>query len=94
MRDEFGRQIDVCPICDSTDVRWRGRRPWDFAFTWLRWLTELFASVLRTNALDQEWSIRARTDFSSDMLEANTGLKTPKRFWKCRACKRKGHVFA
>lgn len=28
-----------------------------------------------------------------EMLEANTGHKTPKRFWRCNACDREGHVF-
>lgn len=98
MRDEFGRPIDVCPMCDFTDVRWRGRRPWDFVFTWMRW----FAETMLQGFARPKIILYRRSDLQlgiddsglrEELREADTGLKTPKRFWKCRACKRKGHVF-
>jgi len=32
-------------------------------------------------------------DDEAEMREAMTSHKVPKRFWKCLACKREGHVF-
>lgn len=95
MRDEFGRPIEICPLCESTDARWRGRRPWDFAFTWMRWSFELIASGFAGNRRGDAgyYGSPERAEVLSEIREANTGHKTPKRFWKCRACRRKGHEF-
>lgn len=98
-----------CPMCDSEDVRWRGRRPQDFLFTWLRWLAEAFgqvlAQILRAPAprgRHDGWGTGTGADvefrtlderIKAEILEANTGHKTPKRFWRCRACKRSGYEF-
>ena len=98
MQDEFGRTVDACPLCGSAEARWRGRRPWDFPLTWLRWIVELIASAFASQRRAEEryyWGYGDRTqdEMRGEMSEANTGLRTPRRFWKCRACKRKGHEF-
>ena len=43
-------------------------------------------------ALQQEHMLN-QSDVTSEIREANSGHKTPKRFWRCKACNREGHVF-
>jgi hypothetical protein len=88
-------QRQPCPHCGASDgVRWRGRRPWDFAFTWMRWWVELIASLVSPPGRQPVlWEDQNREEFRAEMLEAKTGHKTPKRFWRCASCKQEGHVF-
>jgi hypothetical protein len=32
-------------------------------------------------------------ELDAEAREANTGHRTPRRFWRCKACRREGHVF-
>jgi predicted RNA-binding Zn-ribbon protein involved in translation (DUF1610 family) len=52
--------IEPCPMCGSSDVRWRRRGPTDFALTWLRWWVELFASFFQVQARSVRRSSQAR----------------------------------
>jgi hypothetical protein len=101
--------IEPCPMCGSDQVRWRKRRPTDFVLTWGRWCVELIASMFASGQLRQQhrehhslqndlnstiYEDFARTrDTAREQREANTGHRTPKRFWRCKACNREGHVF-
>jgi hypothetical protein len=92
-----------CPICDSTNVRWRGRRFYDIPLTWARTLIEALWSGVAVNARmepsggNRELDRAATHDYGESVraehLEAATGHATPSRFWRCRACGGKGHVF-
>ena len=94
--------IEPCPMCASADVRWRRRRPTDFVFTWARWTYEMIASgngsqarrdlAMRESSLGGDTSL-ARSEMQNEVRESNTGHRTPKRFWKCSACRNKGYVF-
>ncbi len=88
--------IEPCPMCGSDQVKWRKRRPTDFVLTWMRWFVELVGSLIASDRRQMEriWMPdHAREDMQSEMREAATGHKTPRRFWRCTACHREGHVF-
>src|SRR5262245_829495 len=88
--------IDPCPMCGSDDIRWRKRRPTDFVLTWMRWFVELIASAFGSDErrIERVWlPERGRAEMRTEIREANTGLKTPRRFWRCKACRREGHLF-
>lgn len=87
---------ETCPLCGSASVRWRGRRPYDVLLTWLRYVGEMIAQALfrgedRHRYFDPEWL--ERQNFQNEYREAATGHKTPRRFWRCSACKQRGHAF-
>lgn len=87
-----------CPICNSANVRWRGRRPYDVPLTWGRWLGELLYMGSSRQALSMRRPGAGqyrdyRSNMRQEMLEARTGLTTATRFWRCPDCKNHGEVF-
>jgi len=87
-----------CPVCDSPNVRWRGRRLHDVPLTWLRYVGEIVGAALGgpgTNSVRGRYTgSQAREELRGEILEARTGLKTPTRFWRCQDCRNRGAIFA
>jgi predicted RNA-binding Zn-ribbon protein involved in translation (DUF1610 family) len=96
---------DVCPNCGSANVRWRRRRPYDFVFTYVRWLIDLVAgrSLGATRATDlsapysergSEVRVKAtRYAVERTAYEERVGTMTAARFWRCPDCRQEGQVF-
>jgi hypothetical protein len=97
--------IEPCPMCGSDQVRWRKRRPTDFVLNTMRAFVEWLWSGLsfqarvryRQNPLIEQGYVDPSTadvpEVALDAREASTGHRTPRRFWRCKACNREGHVF-
>jgi hypothetical protein len=97
MRDPRTGQRLPCPICNSTAVRWRGRGAHDVVFTGLRYIVELFASIIQGSP-GSRMRYRAtwgdvRGNYRDEMREARTGWKTARWFWRCPDCHQKGQVW-
>jgi hypothetical protein len=110
--------IDPCPMCGSADVRWRRRRWFDVARTWLGSLAEhalhfvLSKSTTRatipgarssapsyfpdpkTERMIDNANRVAHYGKSRELYESELSFVTAARFWRCRTCKREGHMFA
>jgi hypothetical protein len=88
--------VQKCPICDSANVRWRGRRLYDVPLTWSRWFVEMFTlNLIRSTSPRRVYRGPAtvRRQLQQEHLEAQTGRKTATRFWRCPDCKNHGEVF-
>lgn len=95
---------DPCPICNSTSVRWRKRRIYDYAFTWTRAIINgLYEQTLGRSArtagsvdgmhIDAALSHHIEHELMREKLEADSCFKVGKRYWKCRDCKQRGQIF-
>jgi rubrerythrin len=101
MIDATTQQQKPCPICDSTNVRWRGRRIYDAPLTWARAAFESVGSMMfgssRSNvpvdAHGYADLVANARRLRAEKLEARTGLCTPTAFWRCRDCRNRGYVF-
>ena len=96
---------DPCPNCGSSAVRWRGRRIYDGVFTEIRHAADnalgAFFGANKTSVAGGAYSERAdearldtlRYQTERKIYENRVGTVTAVRFWKCRACQKKGEVF-
>jgi hypothetical protein len=92
MIDAKTGQVRPCPICNSVNVRWRGRRPYDVPLTWSRHFIEmLFSSTMASTPRRSARVYRER--LVGELLEARTGGRTATAFWRCPDCRNKGDVF-
>lgn len=84
-----------CPVCDSTNIRWRGRRLYDVPLTWARHFVEMLNMGASRQAMGMRRSRYADypTHVRAEALQGRTGLRTATRFWRCRDCKNRGEVF-
>ena len=98
-------EVDPCPNCGSTNVRWRRRRFSDVVLTHARYLADLVVSTLfgtgQTRIAGSSGSRSAgRANLqavayseSRQFYESRMGTKTAARFWKCPDCHKKGQIF-
>ena len=94
MIDSATGQPPPCPLCNSTRVRVRGRRVYDVPLTWARHFTEvLFSGLMSSGKRSRRPVAEYRQRLRAEILEANTGGRTPTRFWRCPECKHKGEIF-
>jgi hypothetical protein len=94
MIDSATGQALPCPICNSTHVRWRGRRVYDVPLTWARHFTEvLYSGTMSSGMARQRSAGQYRERLQGQILEANTGGRTATRFWRCPECRHKGEVY-
>ncbi len=96
---------EACPNCGSPSVRWRRRRFHDVVFTYLRHSVDaLLGTIFRgtgSTVTAREYSERwgeaqfdaFRYDQERRVDEHRVGTMTAARFWRCPACRQKGHVF-
>ncbi len=89
-------QLNPCPTCNSDRVRWRGRRIYDMPLTWTRASIEMMIGALqggpRGKAASYSWQ-QVRGNYRSEILEANTGWKTARYYWRCQNCRNRGQIF-
>ena len=81
-------ETEACPYCGSQRVRWRKRRFYDVVFTWLA------AGMLSCGAYSQYddtfWA--PPREYNEAILNEALWI-TPRRFWKCRDCERRGEEY-
>jgi hypothetical protein len=92
-------QADPCPMCGSADVRWRGRRWYDVPLTWVRFIVVgpiefVFAPKKRSFGGIGHTGEDLTYDAAREAYDDRMATATARRFWKCRACRNKGQVFA
>jgi hypothetical protein len=79
---------DACPNCGSQRVRWRKRRFYDVVFTWLA------AGILSSGVYSQYDEALWPQPYEYNEAVLNDGLWiTPRRYWKCRDCERRGEEY-
>jgi rubrerythrin len=102
MIDARTGQPEPCPMCGSADVRWRRRRWYDGARNGMRYSIEaVLSTVFRQRSVTgmrdvDVWQERNQALMDAHRIKAHDhalSSKTADRFWRCRACKREGHVF-
>jgi hypothetical protein len=86
---------DPCPNCGSEDARWRGRRWYDVALNFTRYVIEAFLHTLGFGAKSPS---QYAPEFSQalehqKMYDDRMSAQTPRRFWRCPSCKQRGEVF-
>jgi hypothetical protein len=102
MLDAIG-QPRACPICNSSDVRWRGRRFYDVPLNWLRYVVEYCLQVF-TNSRRQTYYVappgsmrdapaRYHYEQHRQALDERASTMTPRAFWRCRSCGNRGQIF-
>jgi hypothetical protein len=98
MIDKATGQVEPCPMCGSREVRWRQRRWYDVLRTWLRWLVEAVLSAFgggRKSSYSpvigdpQGYSYEAQVA----AFDHRWSIQTPRSFWRCSDCRRRGYVF-
>jgi hypothetical protein len=96
----------LCALCSSNEVSWRARRPTDVLFTWLRYGLEFFFAAAGKGAKPrgqyhlprgvwmphQEDRGAAAENFEFDG-STRRALATPRSYWRCRHCGKKGEVY-
>ena len=97
-------QPDPCPVCGSTNVRWRGRRFYDIPFNFFRFLAVgALGGLIGTSGastsprigvtgIDNRLATHAYQK-ERELYEARADSATPRRFWKCLDCKQHGEDF-
>jgi hypothetical protein len=98
-------KFEPCPRCGSEDVRWRGRRWYDVINNNLRGFIEWGVAMLfrprrdslsypiPTSRADELRLAAIESDALLNAHEYNTAFMTPRRYWKCRACRQRGEVY-
>lgn len=86
---------DPCPNCGSEDVRWRARRIYDVPLNFLRYLVEAFLHALGFGSKSPS---QYAPEFSQYLVQRKIyddrfSAQTPRRFWRCPACKQRGQAF-
>ena len=52
----------LCPLCNSSDVAWRQRRPADIVATWVRYVTDfVFLSATKGGQLEKAGGLHSYT---------------------------------
>ncbi|MDE3094742.1 MAG: hypothetical protein KGK07_01925 [Chloroflexota bacterium] len=105
MLDSRAFEPKPCPLCDSTNVRWRRRRFYDVIRTYLRYIADRVVGAAfggtRTTIIGPAYSDRASDarlasiEYREErnIYEDRVGTMTAPLFWKCPDCGRKGQVF-
>jgi hypothetical protein len=88
-------KTDPCPNCGSQDVRWRGRRWYDIPLNFLRYIVEALLHTLGFGSKSpSQYAPEFREALQHEKLyDDRMSAQTPRRFWKCPACKQRGEVF-
>jgi hypothetical protein len=98
MIDARTGQPEPCPMCASTNVRWRQRRWSDYPLNWLRFVFESvfgFVSSGRRNANLGVPGSPQGYEYDEYRLahDEHAASLIPRFFWKCADCGRKGEIF-
>lgn len=81
---------DLCPNCSSPRVRWRKRRFYDVILTWLG------AGMLTSGMYgqyDDTFCPSAYYYLDPPTVDPSISWETPRRFWKCPDCGRRGEEY-